>query len=86
MRTDRCHHYYYGNSDDDNENVKALLNILTTYALNHKDKYCQGMSDLASPLLYAMKGILDLFIGAYILLNYSVPQMRRTHTSVSVLL
>jgi hypothetical protein len=59
MRTDRCHHYYYGSSDDDNENVRALLNILTTYALNHKDKYCQGMSDLASPLLYAMKGIYE---------------------------
>lgn len=56
MRTDRCHHYYHGSSDDENENVTALLNILTTFALNHKDKYCQGMSDLASPLLYAMKG------------------------------
>ena len=57
LRTDRYHHYYSGDSDDDdNENVTALLNVLTTYALNHKDRYCQGMSDLASPLLYAMKG------------------------------
>ncbi|CAG2105281.1 unnamed protein product [Medioppia subpectinata] len=55
MRTDRQHHFYYGNSDDDNDNVTALLNLLTTYSLNHRETYCQGMSDLASPLLYAMK-------------------------------
>ncbi|RWS09823.1 located at OATL1-like protein, partial [Dinothrombium tinctorium] len=54
LRTDRTHHFFSGKGDD-NKNVTSLLNILTTFALNHKVKYCQGMSDLASPLLYAMK-------------------------------
>ena len=64
-RTDR-HHPFYANKggkggsleerDEENPNVTALLNILITYALNHRTRYCQGMSDLASPLLYVMKG------------------------------
>lgn len=59
-RTDR-HYPFYANckadaEEDDNPNVTALFNILVTYALNHQYRYCQGMSDLASPLLYVMKG------------------------------
>lgn len=50
LRTDRHHPFYSGN--DDNQNIGALFNILTTYALNHPSvSYCQGMSDMASPLL-----------------------------------
>lgn len=50
LRTDRLHPFYAGN--DDNQNIAALFNILTTYALNHPTvSYCQGMSDIASPLL-----------------------------------
>lgn len=50
LRTDRLHPFYAGN--DDNQNIGALFNILTTYALNHPAvSYCQGMSDIASPLL-----------------------------------
>lgn len=53
LRTDRHHPFYAGN--DDNQNVASLFNILTTYALNHPSvSYCQGMSDLASPLLVTM--------------------------------
>lgn len=53
LRTDRHHRFYAGN--DDNQNIASLFNILTTYALNHpKVSYCQGMSDLASPLLVTM--------------------------------
>lgn len=34
----------------------ALYNILTTYAVHHPStSYCQGMSDLLSPLLHVMK-------------------------------
>merc|ERR1719193_2351199 len=52
LRTDRLHPYYAG---EGNHNVTALFNILTTYALNHPSvSYCQGMSDLASPLLVTM--------------------------------
>ncbi len=53
LRTDRLHPFYAGN--DDNQNIGALFNVLTTYALNHPSvSYCQGMSDLASPLLVIM--------------------------------
>lgn len=53
LRTDRHHPFYAGN--DDNQNIGALFNVLTTYALNHPSvSYCQGMSDMASPLLVTM--------------------------------
>ena len=49
LRTDRQHAFFAG---EGNPNVTTLFNILTTYALNHQSvSYCQGMSDLASPLL-----------------------------------
>ncbi|UYV61142.1 TBC1D25 [Cordylochernes scorpioides] len=54
LRTDRTHAFYAG--PDDNANVVSLFNILITYALNHPSvSYCQGMSDLASPILVTMK-------------------------------
>ena len=53
LRTDRHHSFYAGN--DDNQNIGALFNVLTTYALNHPSvSYCQGMSDMASPILVTM--------------------------------
>ncbi|XP_039764646.1 uncharacterized protein LOC120637084 isoform X1 [Pararge aegeria] len=53
LRTDRHHNFYAGS--DDNQNIASLFNILTTYALYHPTvSYCQGMSDLASPLLVTM--------------------------------
>jgi len=52
LRTDRQIPFYAG---EGNPNVTTLFNILTTYALNHpSDSYCQGMSDLASPILVIM--------------------------------
>lgn len=49
LRTDRQHPFFAG---EGNPNVTTLFNILTTYALNHQSvSYCQGMSDLASPIL-----------------------------------
>ncbi|KAG5676051.1 hypothetical protein PVAND_005905 [Polypedilum vanderplanki] len=53
LRTDRHHPFYAGN--DDNQNIGALFNVLTTYALNHPSvSYCQGMSDICSPILVTM--------------------------------
>lgn len=61
LRTDR-HHKFYGGSDD-NQNIASLFNILTTYALNHPSvSYCQGMSDLASPLLVTMRDEAQAYI------------------------
>lgn len=62
LRTDRLHPFYAGN--DDNQNITSLFNILTTYALNHPVSYCQGMSDIASPLLG-----LYLFYQHYYIIN-----------------
>ena len=54
LRTDRSHPFYAGS--DDNTNVLSLFNVLVTFALTHPDvSYCQGMSDIASPLLVVQK-------------------------------
>lgn len=61
LRTDRHHKFYAGS--DDNQNIASLFNILTTYALNHPTiSYCQGMSDLASPLLVMMRDEAQAYI------------------------
>ncbi|KAH0649887.1 hypothetical protein KY284_029799 [Solanum tuberosum] len=52
VRTDRSIPFYDG---DDNSNVKCLRDILVTYSFYNFDLgYCQGMSDLLSPILYVM--------------------------------
>uniref|UniRef100_A0A0V0IMF0 TBC1 domain family member 15 n=1 Tax=Solanum chacoense TaxID=4108 RepID=A0A0V0IMF0_SOLCH len=52
VRTDRSIPFYDG---DDNSNVKCLRDILLTYSFYNFDLgYCQGMSDLLSPILYVM--------------------------------
>ncbi len=52
LRTDRHLSFFSG---EGNANVNVLYNILTTYALNHPSVgYCQGMSDLLSPILVTM--------------------------------
>ena len=54
LRTDRTHKYYSGG--DESKNLIALYNLLVTYALTHPEvSYCQGMSDIASPILVVQK-------------------------------
>nr|KAG5708456.1 hypothetical protein BaRGS_026183 [Batillaria attramentaria] len=61
LRTDRSHRLYAGG--DDNKNILSLFHILVTYALTHPDvSYCQGMSDLASPLLVIQKDEAQAYI------------------------
>ncbi|XP_039433068.1 uncharacterized protein LOC120415562 [Culex pipiens pallens] len=61
LRTDRLHPFYAGS--DDNQNIASLFNVLTTYALNHPQvSYCQGMSDIASPLLVTMADEAQAYI------------------------
>ncbi|KAL5539772.1 hypothetical protein UlMin_045150 [Ulmus minor] len=53
VRTDRSLSFYDG---DDNPNVKLLRDILLTYSFYNFDLgYCQGMSDLLSPILFVME-------------------------------
>ncbi|XP_062148223.1 uncharacterized protein LOC133857109 [Alnus glutinosa] len=52
VRTDRSLSFYDG---DDNANVNLLRDILLTYSFYNFDLgYCQGMSDLLSPILFIM--------------------------------
>ncbi|XXG52174.1 hypothetical protein AAC387_Pa03g0553 [Persea americana] len=53
VRTDRSISFYDG---DDNPNVTLLRDILLTYSFYNFDLgYCQGMSDLLSPILFVME-------------------------------
>ena len=52
-RTDRNVEFF--SVPEDHPNIVSLFNILTIYALNNPDTmYCQGMSDLASPILHVL--------------------------------
>lgn len=59
VRTDRSLSFYEG---DDNPNVNLLRDILLTYSFYNFDLgYCQGMSDLLSPILYVMEDESESF-------------------------
>ncbi|XP_074873531.1 TBC1 domain family member 25 [Carettochelys insculpta] len=61
LRTDRTHPYYAGS--EDNPHLVALHDLLTTYAVTHPQiSYCQGMSDIASPILAVMDNEAHAFI------------------------
>lgn len=61
LRTDRTHPYYAGS--EDNPHLLALHDLLTTYAVTHPQiSYCQGMSDIASPILAVMDNEAHAFI------------------------
>lgn len=59
VRTDRTLSFYDG---DDNPNVNLLRDILLTYSFYNFDLgYCQGMSDLLSPILFVMEDESESF-------------------------
>ncbi|KAF8407144.1 hypothetical protein HHK36_006270 [Tetracentron sinense] len=59
VRTDRSVSFYDG---DDNPNVRLLRDILLTYSFYNFDLgYCQGMSDLLSPILFVMEDESESF-------------------------
>ncbi|KAL9326192.1 hypothetical protein ACSQ67_006837 [Phaseolus vulgaris] len=59
VRTDRSLPFYEG---DDNPNVNILRDILLTYSFYNFDLgYCQGMSDLLSPILFVMDDESEAF-------------------------
>ncbi len=61
LRTDRTHKYYAGS--DDSKNVVSLFSLLVTYAVTHPDAlYCQGMSDIASPILLVQDDEANAYI------------------------
>ncbi|KDP30256.1 hypothetical protein JCGZ_17038 [Jatropha curcas] len=59
VRTDRSLPFYDG---DDNPNVNVLRDILLTYSFYNFDLgYCQGTSDLLSPILFVMEDESESF-------------------------
>lgn len=61
LRTDRAHSYYAGS--EDSPHLTALSDLLTTFAITHPQiSYCQGMSDIASPILAVMDNEAHAFI------------------------
>ncbi|TXG61224.1 hypothetical protein EZV62_012587 [Acer yangbiense] len=59
VRTDRAFTFYDG---DDNPNVNLLRDTLLTYSFYNFDLgYCQGMSDLMSPILFVMEDESESF-------------------------
>ncbi|KAJ0984343.1 hypothetical protein J5N97_002699 [Dioscorea zingiberensis] len=59
VRTDRSISYFDG---DDNPKVALLHDILLTYSFYNFDLgYCQGMSDLLSPILFVMEDESEAF-------------------------
>ncbi|XAR53249.1 hypothetical protein NMG60_11021721 [Bertholletia excelsa] len=59
VRTDRSLSFYDG---DENPNVNLLRDILLTYSFYNFDLgYCQGMSDLLSPILFVMRDESESF-------------------------
>ncbi|XP_077368006.1 TBC1 domain family member 25 isoform X2 [Festucalex cinctus] len=61
LRTDRAHPYYAGS--EDSPHLTALADLLTTFAITHPQiSYCQGMSDIASPILAVMDNEAHAFI------------------------
>lgn len=59
-RTDRSHPFYKG---EGNKNLDRLQQILLNYLLIYRTdiSYCQGMTDLLSPLLYTMDDNAEAF-------------------------
>ncbi|TRY93485.1 hypothetical protein DNTS_011700 [Danionella cerebrum] len=61
LRTDRAHPYYSGS--EDSPHLTSLTDLLTTFAITHPQvSYCQGMSDIASPILAVMDNEAHAFI------------------------
>ncbi|XP_037552952.1 TBC1 domain family member 25-like [Nematolebias whitei] len=61
LRTDRAHPYYAGS--EDSPHLTALTDLLTTFAITHPQiSYCQGMSDIASPILAVMDNEAHTYI------------------------
>jgi hypothetical protein len=75
IRTDRTIPFYEG---DDNPNVNVLRDILVTYSFYNFDLgYCQGMSDLLSPILFVMEDESEAFWCFASLMERMAPNFHR---------
>ncbi|XP_065849467.1 uncharacterized protein [Euphorbia lathyris] len=80
VRTDRSVSYYDG---DDNPNVNILRDILLTYSFYNFDLgYCQGMSDLLSPVLFVMEDESESFWSFVALMERLGPNFNRDQSGM----
>ncbi|KAK1437462.1 hypothetical protein QVD17_03253 [Tagetes erecta] len=80
VRTDRSLAFYEG---DDNPDVRLMRDILLTYSFYNFDLgYCQGMSDLLSPILYIMKDESEAFWCFVYLLERLGPNFNRDQSGM----
>ncbi|KAM0008610.1 putative small G signaling modulator, Rab-binding protein [Helianthus debilis subsp. tardiflorus] len=80
VRTDRSLSFYDG---DDNPNVRLMHDILLTYSFYNFDLgYCQGMSDLLSPILFIMKDESEAFWCFVSLLERLGPNFNRDQSGM----
>ncbi|MFS7917242.1 putative small G signaling modulator, Rab-binding protein [Helianthus anomalus] len=80
VRTDRSLSFYEG---DDNPDVRRMHDILLTYSFYNFDLgYCQGMSDLLSPILYIMKDESEAFWCFVYLLERLGPNFNRDQSGM----
>ncbi|KAK1418467.1 hypothetical protein QVD17_27612 [Tagetes erecta] len=80
VRTDRSLTFYEG---DDNPNVRVMHDILLTYSFYNFDLgYCQGMSDLLSPILFIMKDESEAFWCFVSLLERLGPNFNRDQSGM----
>jgi len=87
VRTDRSHPVF---AEDDCDGLKKLHNILLTYSFYNFDlSYCQGMSDLAAPLLVVMEDEVEAFWCFQKLMNIMEPNFHKDqngmHTQLQLL-
>ncbi|KAK9073809.1 hypothetical protein SSX86_006403 [Deinandra increscens subsp. villosa] len=80
VRTDRSLSFYEG---DDNANVRHMHDILLTYSFYNFDLgYCQGMSDLLSPILFILKDESEAFWCFVSLLERLGPNFNRDQSGM----
>ncbi|KAH0451752.1 hypothetical protein IEQ34_019051 [Dendrobium chrysotoxum] len=80
VRTDRSVPYFEG---DDNPNVIVLRDILLTYSFYNFDLgYCQGMSDLLSPILFVMRDEYEAFWSFVALMERLGPNFNRDQSGM----
>ncbi|XP_065509422.1 TBC1 domain family member 25 [Caloenas nicobarica] len=76
VRTDRGHPYF-GGPEDGHPHLAALQALLTTFALGHpRLSYCQGMSDVAAPLLAVLDDEAQAFLCFCALMRRLAPRFR----------
>ncbi|XP_058684757.1 TBC1 domain family member 25-like [Poecile atricapillus] len=76
VRTDRAHPYF-GGPEEGHPHLAALQALLTTFALGHpRLSYCQGMSDVAAPLLAVLDDEAQAYLCFCSLMRRLAPRFR----------